>query len=132
MNHRSKNEIISKRVVLRTTDSKEGTPKKSRLCIYKKKKKSRYLKLYCEFFTSGIDCDRSISVNSYNNANHETLRREVVDVILEHNPNAFRPNIANSPTPVRNRREYMVDKLLLGKHNKGHHCKKSGCWKKYR
>lgn len=117
------------------TDSKEGTPKKSRQCNCKN---SRCLKLYCECFASGIYCDGCNCVNCYNNVDHETVRREAVDAILERNPNAFRPKIASSPTPVRDNRnavfqnqEDMGEQLLPAKHNKGCHCKKSGCLKKY-
>lgn len=110
------------------SDSKEGTPKKSRQCNCKN---SRCLKLYCECFASGIYCDGCNCVNCYNNVDHETVRREAVDAILERNPNAFRPKIASSPTAVRDNREDMGEQLLPAKHNKGCHCKKSGCLKKY-
>ncbi|XP_030529983.1 protein tesmin/TSO1-like CXC 5 isoform X1 [Rhodamnia argentea] len=104
---------------------KEGTPKKQKQCNCKH---SRCLKLYCECFASGIYCDKCNCSNCHNNEENEAARREAVEATLERNPNAFRPKIASSPHGARDRRE---DAGALGKHNKGCHCKKSGCLKKY-
>ncbi|XP_030448185.2 protein tesmin/TSO1-like CXC 5 isoform X1 [Syzygium oleosum] len=104
---------------------KEGTPKKQKQCNCKH---SRCLKLYCECFASGIYCDNCNCTNCHNNEENEAARREAVEATLERNPNAFRPKIASSPHGARDRRE---DAGALGKHNKGCHCKKSGCLKKY-
>ncbi|KAK3436458.1 hypothetical protein EUGRSUZ_C01266 [Eucalyptus grandis] len=104
---------------------KEGTPKKQKQCNCKH---SRCLKLYCECFASGIYCDKCNCSNCHNNEENEAARREAVEATLERNPNAFRPKIASSPHGPRDRRE---DAGALGKHNKGCHCKKSGCLKKY-
>ncbi|KAF7813850.1 protein tesmin/TSO1-like CXC 5 isoform X1 [Senna tora] len=109
-------------------DMKEITPKKQKQCNCKH---SKCLKLYCECFASGIYCDGCNCVNCYNNVENEAARREAVEATLERNPNAFRPKIASSPHATRDSREEAGEVLLLGKHNKGCHCKKSGCLKKY-
>lgn len=107
---------------------KDATPKKQKQCNCKH---SRCLKLYCECFASGIYCDGCNCVNCYNNVENEAARREAVEATLERNPNAFRPKIASSPHALRDNREEAGEVLILGKHNKGCHCKKSGCLKKY-
>ncbi|GMP59826.1 hypothetical protein CsSME_00022947 [Camellia sinensis var. sinensis] len=107
---------------------KEGTPKKQKQCNCKH---SKCLKLYCECFASGIYCDGCNCVNCHNNVENEAARREAVGATLERNPNAFRPKIASSPHGSRDSREEAGEVLVLGKHNKGCHCKKSGCLKKY-
>uniref|UniRef100_A0A5B7A9F0 CRC domain-containing protein n=1 Tax=Davidia involucrata TaxID=16924 RepID=A0A5B7A9F0_DAVIN len=107
---------------------KDGTPKKQKQCNCKH---SRCLKLYCECFASGIYCDGCNCVNCHNNVENEAARREAVEATLERNPNAFRPKIASSPRGTRDSREEAGEVLVLGKHNKGCHCKKSGCLKKY-
>ncbi|KAG2241616.1 hypothetical protein Bca52824_090189 [Brassica carinata] len=106
-------------------EGRDGTPQKKKHCNCKH---SRCLKLYCECFASGTYCDGCNCVNCFNNVDNETARRDAVEAILERNPNAFRPKIASSPHGVRDKREEIV---LLGKHSKGCHCKKSGCLKKY-
>ncbi|CAL0313864.1 unnamed protein product [Lupinus luteus] len=109
-------------------ESNDGTPNKQKQCNCKH---SKCLKLYCECFASGIYCDGCNCVNCYNNVENEAARREAVEATLERNPNAFRPKIASSPHGARDRREEVGEVLILGKHNKGCHCKKSGCLKKY-
>lgn len=83
-------------------------------------KNSRCLKLYCECFASGRYCEGCNCVNCYNNVEHEGVRKQAVELTLERNPNAFRPKIAADPGDGE-----------ASKHNKGCHCKKSGCLKKY-
>jgi len=55
------------------------------------------------------------------------VRQEAVEAILERNPNAFRPKIAPRPGWTLGEDEFDIH----GRHNKGCHCKKSGCLKKY-
>ncbi|KAK4479154.1 hypothetical protein RD792_014665 [Penstemon davidsonii] len=107
---------------------KDSTPKKQKQCNCKH---SRCLKLYCECFASGIYCDGCNCVNCHNNVENEGPRREAVEATLERNPNAFRPKIASSPHGARDSREEAGEVLVSAKHNKGCHCKKSGCLKKY-
>ncbi|KAL1325751.1 hypothetical protein AAHE18_13G182600 [Arachis hypogaea] len=109
-------------------ETKEATPKKQKQCNCKH---SKCLKLYCECFASGIYCDGCNCVNCYNNVDNEAARREAVGATLERNPNAFRPKIASSPHGPHDNREDAGEVVILGKHNKGCHCKKSGCLKKY-
>ncbi|XP_071723703.1 protein tesmin/TSO1-like CXC 5 [Rutidosis leptorrhynchoides] len=109
-------------------EMKDGTPKKQKQCNCKH---SRCLKLYCECFASGIYCDGCNCVNCHNNVENEPARRDAVETTLERNPNAFRPKIASSPHANRDNREEAGEVMVLGKHNKGCHCKKSGCLKKY-
>lgn len=109
-------------------ESKEGTPKKCKQCNCKN---SRCLKLYCECFASGTYCDGCNCVNCCNNVENETFRKEAVEATLERNPNAFRPKIASSPGSQRENRDEAGELPFVGRHNKGCHCKKSGCLKKY-
>ncbi|KAI9119366.1 hypothetical protein K1719_010041 [Acacia pycnantha] len=109
-------------------EMKDSTPKKQKQCNCKH---SRCLKLYCECFASGIYCEGCNCVNCFNNVENDVARREAVEATLERNPNAFRPKIASSPHGTRNSRDETGEVLLLGKHNKGCHCKRSGCLKKY-
>ncbi|KAF7153972.1 hypothetical protein RHSIM_Rhsim01G0100700 [Rhododendron simsii] len=106
-------------------DVKDSTPKKQKQCNCKH---SKCLKLYCECFASGIYCDGCNCVNCHNNVDNEGPRREAVEATLERNPNAFRPKIAGSPHGIP---RVDVGDMALAKHNKGCHCKKSGCLKKY-
>ncbi|KAL6556618.1 hypothetical protein OROGR_005906 [Orobanche gracilis] len=92
-------------------EQNDGTPKKQKQCNSK----------YCECFASGIYCDGCNCINCHNNMEHEADRKVSIDAILERNPIAFR-KIASSP-----------DGATDGgvEHNKGCHCKKSGCLKRY-
>ncbi|ERM98621.1 hypothetical protein AMTRI_Chr05g66610 [Amborella trichopoda] len=109
-------------------DAKDCTPKKPKQCNCKN---SKCLKLYCECFASGVYCDGCNCVNCCNNPENEATRHEAVEATLERNPNAFRPKIASSPNAPRDSREELGELPMVGKHNKGCHCKKSGCLKKY-
>ncbi|XP_020273429.1 protein tesmin/TSO1-like CXC 5 isoform X2 [Asparagus officinalis] len=105
---------------------KDGTPTRKKNCNCKH---SRCLKLYCECFSAGVYCDGCNCTNCCNNVENEAARHEAVEVTLERNPNAFRPKIGSSPHAVRDNKEEAGS--IVGKHNKGCHCKKSGCLKKY-
>ncbi|KAK6236835.1 hypothetical protein SCA6_012172 [Theobroma cacao] len=109
-------------------DGKDGTPKKQKQCNCKN---SRCLKLYCECFAAGIYCNGCNCINCHNNVENEAARQEAVGATLERNPNAFRPKIASSPHRPQDARDDARDVQMVGKHNKGCHCKKSGCLKKY-
>ncbi|XP_042429934.1 protein tesmin/TSO1-like CXC 5 isoform X1 [Zingiber officinale] len=109
-------------------NTKEGTPTRKRNCNCKH---SKCLKLYCECFASGVYCDGCNCTNCCNNVENETVRHEAVEAILERNPNAFRPKIGSSPYALRDNRDESVEPPLVGRHNKGCHCKKSGCLKRY-
>ncbi|KAJ4842969.1 hypothetical protein Tsubulata_017438 [Turnera subulata] len=109
-------------------EGKDGTPKKSKQCNCKN---SRCLKLYCECFAAGTYCNGCNCINCHNNVDHETARKEAVEATLERNPNAFRPKIASSPHGSQDAKEAAREVQILAKHNKGCHCKKSGCLKKY-
>ncbi|KAF8090734.1 hypothetical protein N665_0468s0011 [Sinapis alba] len=109
-------------------EARDGTPQKKKQCNCKH---SRCLKLYCECFASGTYCDGCNCINCFNNVDNEPARRAAVEATLDRNPNAFRPKIASSPHGVRDKREEIGEVVLLGKHNKGCNCKKSGCLKKY-
>jgi len=111
----------------RLYEGKDSTPTKKKCCNCRN---SRCLKLYCECFASGAHCDGCNCTNCFNNPENEVARREAIDATLERNPDAFRPKIGSSPHANMNN-EVSSDLPLVGKHNKGCHCKKSGCLKKY-
>ncbi|KAI4337483.1 hypothetical protein L6164_015894 [Bauhinia variegata] len=109
-------------------EPKDSTPKKQKHCNCKN---SRCLKLYCDCFAMGIYCYGCNCANCHNNIENEVARREAVKITLIRNPNAFRPKIASSPNELQDSKEDMTEIRVVEKHNKGCHCKKSGCLKKY-
>ena len=80
-------------------------------------KKSRCLKLYCECFMAGIYCSNGGGQcqcsNCQNTPEYAGLVEETRRMILQRNPHAFKPKIVNEV------------------HQKGCHCRKSACQKKY-
>lgn len=83
--------------------------------------KSRCLKLYCDCFAAGIYCDGCNCVECLNTQDHEGNRREAVAATLDRNPNAFKPKI----------KTVSFKGETQAVHNRGCHCSKSGCLKKY-
>ncbi|KAK4380921.1 protein tesmin/TSO1-like CXC 5 [Sesamum angolense] len=77
---------------------------------------------YCECFAAGSYCDNCNCTNCHNKKEHEADRKGSIDAILERNPNAFTPKIANSPHGA-------TDGGV--EHKKGCNCRKSGCLKRY-
>ncbi|CAK7353294.1 unnamed protein product [Dovyalis caffra] len=86
---------------------------------------------YCECFAAGIHCNGCNCLNCHNNVENEKERKEAVEATLQRNPNAFRPKIGNSPHGSRDATEDAKELQMVGKHNKGCNCKRSGCLKKY-
>ena len=82
---------------------------------------SRCLKLYCECFASGQYCFACNCQGCHNNPENDEKRKKAIAQTLERNPQAFRPKIKAGA-------EGTGDAM---RHNKGCHCKKSGCLKKY-
>ncbi|XP_001631267.2 protein lin-54 homolog isoform X2 [Nematostella vectensis] len=82
--------------------------------------KSQCLKLYCDCFAQGEFCSNCNCVNCSNNIEHERERSKAIKACLERNPHAFHPKIGKGKVGESERR-----------HNKGCHCKRSGCLKNY-
>jgi len=91
------------------------TPPRPRL------RNSRCLKLYCECFASGQYCFACNCQGCHNNPENDDKRKRAIDSTLERNPQAFRPKI----------KHVAGEADVSGRHNRGCHCKKSGCLKKY-
>lgn len=81
--------------------------------------KSQCLKLYCDCFANGEFCNNCNCVNCSNNMDHEKERSKAIKACLERNPQAFHPKIGKGRGDSDRR------------HNKGCHCKRSGCLKNY-
>ncbi|KAK5902813.1 hypothetical protein CesoFtcFv8_008033 [Champsocephalus esox] len=82
--------------------------------------RSQCLKLYCECFANGLMCSNCDCSNCHNNAEHDPKRQKAIKSCLGRNPDAFRSKIAAGPSGE-----------VKGWHNKGCHCKRSGCLKNY-
>ena len=78
---------------------------------------SRCLKLYCECFASGQYCFGCNCQGCHNNPENDDKRKRAIEATLERNPQAFRPKIGHARDSAA--------------HNRGCHCRKSGCLKKY-
>lgn len=81
--------------------------------------KSQCLKLYCDCFANGEFCSNCNCNNCSNNIEHESERSKAIKACLERNPHAFHPKIGKGKGETDRR------------HNKGCHCKRSGCLKNY-
>ncbi|XP_046845208.1 protein lin-54 homolog isoform X3 [Xenia sp. Carnegie-2017] len=81
--------------------------------------KSQCLKLYCDCFANGEFCNHCNCNNCSNNMEHEQERSKAIKACLERNPYAFHPKIGKGKGETERR------------HNKGCHCKRSGCLKNY-
>ncbi|KAL6876315.1 hypothetical protein ACP4OV_012887 [Aristida adscensionis] len=107
---------------------KNGAPaKRKKHCNCKN---SQCLKLYCECFAAGDYCDGCNCKQCGNIVENEKVRQEVMTTIKQRNPNAFQPKIENGSNTQSVRKDTAAAPSLP-KHNKGCHCKKSGCLKKY-
>ncbi|KAL6602733.1 hypothetical protein ACP70R_043094 [Stipagrostis hirtigluma subsp. patula] len=93
-------------------------------------KNSQCLKLYCECFAEGAYCDGCNCRQCGNVAENEKVRQEAIAIIKQRNPNAFQPKIENGSNTHSVRKDAGAPPSIP-KHNKGCHCKKSGCLKKY-
>jgi len=82
-------------------------------------KKSHCLKLYCECFASKSYCDGCNCHDCHNKMEYYDEREKAIQEIEGKNPDAFIPKIVRSLAPDSFR------------HNRGCHCHKSGCQKKY-
>ncbi|CAL5038707.1 unnamed protein product [Urochloa decumbens] len=113
---------------VKPVEIKSGTPaKKKKHCNCKN---SQCLKLYCECFAAGDYCDGCNCKQCGNTVENEKGRQEAINNTKLRNPNAFQPKIENGPITPSVRKDAGAPPSLP-KHNKGCHCKKSGCLKKY-
>ncbi|KAF0904345.1 hypothetical protein E2562_033418 [Oryza meyeriana var. granulata] len=111
------------------TEMKSAPPtKKKKHCNCKN---SQCLKLYCECFAAGLYCDGCHCKQCGNHIENESARQEAINSTKQRNPKAFQPKIENCSNTLNLRKDDAGAPTSLPKHNKGCHCKKSGCLKKY-
>ncbi|CAF3624742.1 unnamed protein product [Adineta steineri] len=84
--------------------------------------KSMCLKLYCDCFANGLNCQNCACLNCHNDARHEEERNKAITTTLERNPNAFKSKMYK----FANTTISQPDRPL-----KGCNCKKSSCHKRY-
>lgn len=77
-------------------------------------KKSKCLKLYCECFAALKLCENCNCLDCNNNAAHEKIRRQAINMTKEKNPIAFQTKVSYTKG-----------------HTSGCNCKQSRCLKKY-
>ncbi|WCJ40796.1 Tesmin/TSO1-like CXC domain-containing protein [Euphorbia peplus] len=94
-------------------------------------RQSKCIKLYCECFASGAYCDGCGCTDCYNNIENEAIRRSAIEIVLQRNSDAFTPKITTSL--CSHEADGGEDNHVpnMGKHNKGCHCKRTACLKKY-
>ena len=80
-------------------------------------KKSRWLKLYCDWFSSGVGCKDCNCVNCENIVGNPK-REEAIRTTRERNPNAFKPKIL-----FKDQKQNQNDENPDGRHTKGCNCK---------
>lgn len=95
-----------------------AVPEKPRQKVCCNCQKSRCLKLYCDCFAAGEYCQDCNCLNCLNHQDAGIERKQAISATLDRNPNAFQPKIAQ-----------LAETTLT--HNRGCHCKKSACLKKY-
>ncbi|KAG8094453.1 hypothetical protein GUJ93_ZPchr0012g21080, partial [Zizania palustris] len=94
-------------------------------------KNSQCLKLYCECFAAGLYCDGCNCKQCGNKVENESARQVAIYSTKQRNPKAFQPKIENGSNTLTVQKDDAGAPPSLPKHNKGCHCKKSGCLKKY-
>jgi hypothetical protein len=100
--------------------TKENTLAKQHQCNCKR---TKCLKLYCECFSAGEMCSGQCNcVGCNNNHSHAQVRNEVIESILERDPEAFNLKLRKTSSKSSN---------VATVHKKGCNCKKSSCLKKY-
>ncbi|CAG9329585.1 unnamed protein product [Blepharisma stoltei] len=84
-------------------------------------RKSKCLKLYCECFATGQYCTDCACTSCANTEEKETQRKNAINLTLERNPEAFKPKF----------KSIEIEGEIQSVHNKGCHCSRSACLKKY-
>ncbi|MBA0870016.1 hypothetical protein Goshw_006536 [Gossypium schwendimanii] len=93
--------------------------------------RSPFSSMYCDCFASGEYCNGCTCADCCNNVENEDQRKAATEIILERNPRAFKPKISNSPCSPQDIEGDKIDSPQVGRHERGCHCKKSECLKRY-